>query len=152
MDALTPISATLAGALLGALATFLLSILKFRAEKRWEKRLEGYDTLIRSLHQCREFYAYRADILANPEKEEDEEKYRQLEKQEAEARRLIGFTLQGGLLVMGRKVHNILQDYILAISMARVESNDLLRAEKAKKVADDYLKRLIASAQGDSFL
>lgn len=151
MNTLFLTSDTLVGIILGSLITFLLSMVKFRAEARWLKRLDGYDALIRALHHCREFWAYQVKILSGKEPK-DEEKFNRLLEQEFKARQFIGFTLEGGLLVMGRKMHRVLQDYCLAVWHARVDTNDPLLAEEARKSSDVCLKKLLDLARWDMFI
>lgn len=143
---LIPVIATLAGAIGGAFLTFLLSIWRFRAEKRWEKRLEAYEKLIQALHRRRAFWSYEADIHAD--RADCETKvYDELHEKEKEARGLIGLAVERGFLVVGREVHDLLQYYAMDIVVNMSEKNALLRAEKAKELTNTCLKELIRLAQ-----
>ena len=148
MDDQTFFYGTVAGLLVGAVATFLLEIVRFRLGKRWEKRLEAYERLIQALRHSRDFWAYEADIQTNRQTC-DEVRYQQLQHQEREARQLVGFALAGGFLVLKRPVHDLLQDFFGQVWVTDSIDNALLRADKMKELSATYLHKLIQLAESD---
>ena len=140
--------AALAGAIVGALVTFLLSIWRFRAEKRWEKRLEAYEKLIEAFEQCETFWSYKADMLAG-RIDGDDEVLGRLHEQEKVARGRIGLANRKGFLVLGSHVHDVLNIYAAQFVINLSQENELLQAEKTRDLFRDYLDQIIRLAQRD---
>ena len=126
--------------------TFLLSIWRFRAEKRWEKRLEAYETLIQALHRRLQFWSYEAATHAD-RVDYESRVYDELYEKEKEARGQIGLAVERGFLVVGRDVHALLQHHVADIVVNMSQENTLLRAEKAKELTNTCLKELIRLAE-----
>ena len=146
MDLSSEIIAALAGAIVGTFITFLLSIWRFRVEKRWEKRLQAYEMLIQALHRRRMFWSYETSRHAG-RIDFESRVYDELYEKDKEANLQIVLAVEKGFLVIGQDAHDLLQYYIAEMVVNMSEENELLRADEAEKLTNTCLKKLIRLAQ-----
>ena len=149
MALLSAIIGALAGAIVGACVTFLLSIWRFRAEKRWEKRVDTYEKIIDALHHARNYQAYFIDVEVEGRAIDRDETQKLAEKVKA-ANRQIELAISQGFLVLGDNVRDRLKQYRKDTEHNPVpRENWFGQIEHEWELADACLKDIIRFAQRD---
>ena len=146
---LSAIIGALAGAIVGACVTFLLSIWRFRAEKRWERRVDAYEKIINALHHARNYQAYFMDAEVEGKGIDRVESQKLAEKVE-EANRQIELAISQGFLVLGDDVREHLKRYQKDMENIPVPREDWFgRIDHKWGLANGCLKDIIEFAQRD---
>lgn len=140
----------LAGVLVGALATFFLSILRFRVEKRWEQRLHAYRQVIEALHHKRNYPAYLIDVEVEG-RIQDEAEIKKLADNKRVANRQIELAISQGFLVLEDDVQDRLKQYQNDVGRypAALREDWFGQIDHDWGLADACLKDIIGFAQRD---
>lgn len=139
----------LVGAIIGSLITFLLSILRFRVEKRWEQRLHAYEQVIEALHHERNYPSYFMDVEVEGRKMDGDERQKLAEKASI-AKRQIELAISQGFLVLGEDVRDRLKRYQNEAGHYAIPREDWFgRLELDWERADVCLKDIIEFAKRD---